>query len=126
MGGHRSDHVSAAERDDDLMERRVRRTRLRAGAELHYEQLHSRIPEAQAQRLRAAGVARWEIWRDGLSLIHVIDYRESREATMALLAKTEADPVWDAAISELLDLDPNTNVALSPVWYLDHVSQGAC
>jgi L-rhamnose mutarotase len=77
-------------------------TRLRAGSEADYERIHAEIPTALADRLRAAGVADWTIWRDGQDLFHLIevaDYRAMRRA----LADDPVNAEWQAVINPLLE-----------------------
>ncbi|MYS87750.1 L-rhamnose mutarotase [Embleya scabrispora] len=106
------------------MERRVRRTRLRPGRQTRYRLIHARVPDRLADALRDAGVQSWEIWCDGLSLIHIIDCVVSYDATMAHLSAYEPDPTWDELIAECLDPAPEANTSLQQVWYLNSATQG--
>ena len=86
------------------MQRILSRTRLRAGREDDYERAHASIPPALVERLRAAGVANWSIWRDGQDLIHLIevsDYRSMRRS----LADDPVNADWQAVINPLLEAD---------------------
>ncbi|WP_144711302.1 L-rhamnose mutarotase [Curtobacterium pusillum] len=86
------------------MQRILSRTRLRAGSEAEYERVHASIPAPLAERLRAAGVHDWTIWRDGQDLVHLIeveDYRAMRRA----LADDPVNAEWQAVINPLLEAD---------------------
>lgn len=86
------------------MQRILSRTRLRSGAEAEYERVHAAIPGALTDRLRAAGVSNWSIWRDGQDLVHlieVVDYRAMRRS----LADDPVNAEWQAVINPLLEAD---------------------
>jgi L-rhamnose mutarotase len=77
---------------------------LRAGQESAYEEAHAAIPPALVERLRAAGVANWSIWRDGQDLVHLIeveDYRAMRRS----LADDPVNAAWQDVINPLLEAD---------------------
>lgn len=48
-------------------------SRLREDQELAYEAAHRTIPDDLFQLLAGAGVRDWAIWRDGRSLLHLVD-----------------------------------------------------
>ncbi|MFJ3378823.1 L-rhamnose mutarotase [Curtobacterium sp. NPDC090217] len=86
------------------MQRILSRTRLRSGAEAEYDRVHAAVPAALADRLRAAGVSNWSIWRDGQDLVHLIevaDYRAMRRS----LADDPVNAEWQAVINPLLEAD---------------------
>ncbi|SBN61131.1 L-rhamnose mutarotase [Curtobacterium sp. 9128] len=86
------------------MQRILSRTRLRSGAEAEYDRVHAAVPTALADRLRAAGVSNWSIWRDGQDLVHLIevaDYRAMRRS----LADDPVNAEWQAVINPLLEAD---------------------
>ncbi|SDQ05933.1 L-rhamnose mutarotase [Curtobacterium sp. UNCCL20] len=86
------------------MQQILSRTRLRAGQAAAYEELHAAVPPELAERLRAAGVHDWSIWRDGQDLIHLIevdDYRAMRRA----LADDPVNAAWQDVVNPLLEAD---------------------
>lgn len=86
------------------MQRILSRTRLRAGHEAEYERVHASIPPELAERLRAAGVANWSIWRDGQDLVHLIDVEDYRAMRRAL-ADDPVNAAWQAVVNPLLEAD---------------------
>jgi L-rhamnose mutarotase len=95
-------------------------TRLRPGREADYERIHAEIPAALAERLRAAGVADWRIWRDGQDLIHVIDVEDYRAMRHAL-ADDPVNAAWQELINPLLEADDDysgQDDGLPRVWSL--------
>jgi len=86
------------------MQRILSRTRLRSGMEAEYERVHADIPPALVERLRAAGVSNWSIWRDGQDLVHLIeveDYRAMRRS----LADDPVNAAWQDVVNPLLEAD---------------------
>ncbi|RBM12137.1 L-rhamnose mutarotase [Streptomyces sp. PT12] len=79
-------------------------TRLKPGREADYDRVHATIPPELAERLRAAGVVDWRIWRSGRDLFHEIeveDYRAMRRA----LADDPVNVAWQARMAELLEVE---------------------
>jgi L-rhamnose mutarotase len=79
-------------------------TRLKAGKEAEYERVHASIPAELEERLRAAGVVNWRIWRSGRDLFHeieVADYRAMRRA----LADDPVNLAWQERMAELLEVE---------------------
>jgi len=103
------------------MQRIVSRTRLRAGQESAYEEAHAAIPSALVDRLRAAGVSNWSIWRDGRDLVHLIeveDYRAMRRS----LADDPVNAAWQDVINPLLEADDDysgSDDGIPLVWTLE-------
>ncbi|MFI7276911.1 L-rhamnose mutarotase [Streptomyces sp. NPDC049879] len=95
-------------------------TRLKAGKEAEYDRVHAAIPPELAERLRAAGVLDWRIWRSGRELFHeieVTDYRAMRTA----LADDPVNLAWQARMAELLDVEDDysgDDTVLPLVWSL--------
>ncbi|MEV1011485.1 L-rhamnose mutarotase [Streptomyces sp. NPDC049881] len=95
-------------------------TRLKAGKEAEYDRVHAAIPPELAERLRAAGVLDWRIWRSGRELFHeieVTDYRAMRTA----LADDPVNLAWQARMAELLDVEDDysgDDTGLPLVWSL--------
>jgi L-rhamnose mutarotase len=101
-----------------------RRTRLRPGTEEAYTRVHRRIPEPVAAALRAAGVVRWQIWRDGLTLFHQIETVHGIEEMgrrMSLLGPV--DPAWDELIATMVDSAEDSQAQLPLVWGMDEQQQ---
>lgn len=78
-------------------------TRLRPGAERAYEDAHREVPPALVEKIRAAGVRRWTIWRSGLELFHVIEC-DDYERLLSELADDPVNEEWQARMGELLDV----------------------
>ncbi|WIB77101.1 L-rhamnose mutarotase [Curtobacterium sp. MCPF17_002] len=103
------------------MQRILSRTRLRAGQEAAYADAHAAIPPALVERLRAAGVANWSIWRDGQDLVHLIeveDYRAMRRS----LAGDPVNAAWQDVINPLLEADDDysgNDDGIPLVWTLE-------
>lgn len=80
------------------------RTRLLPGAEEDYARIHRRIPEPVAAALRSAGVVQWRIWRDGLTLFHVIETTQGMQEMGRRMSRLgPVDPDWDELIAAMLD-----------------------
>jgi L-rhamnose mutarotase len=86
-----------------MVERIALHTRLRAGREPDYERIHARVPDALDERLRAAGVVGWSIWRSGRDLFHLVeveDYAQMRRT----LADDPVNVAWQGRMAELLEV----------------------
>jgi L-rhamnose mutarotase len=102
-----------------------RRTTLRAGQELTYDEVHAHIPDAVERALRRSGVVRWHIWRDGRLLFHSIETIDGYEAMVrAIGLPGPVDAPWDAIIAALLEPEEVSDVVLPLIWKLDEVGQG--
>nr|WP_217508571.1 L-rhamnose mutarotase [Curtobacterium pusillum] len=94
---------------------------MRAGSEAEYERVHASIPPALAERLRAAGVTNWSIWRDGQDLFHLIevdDYRAMRRS----LADDPVNVAWQEIVNPLLEADDDysgDDEGIPLVWTLE-------
>ncbi|HEX4443320.1 MAG TPA: L-rhamnose mutarotase [Galbitalea sp.] len=100
------------------------RTRLRPGHEAKYSHTHRSIPEAVATALRSAGVISWRIWRDGLTLFHVIETRDGRDAMgQRMAALGPIDPEWDELIASMLDHGDGSSMMPTLVWGMDESGQ---
>jgi len=76
-------------------------TRLKPGAEKQYEKVHQAVwPEILAA-IRAAGVTKWLIFRDGLDLFHYIEC-DDYERAIAELARNPVNQRWQAAIAPMM------------------------
>ena len=102
-----------------------RRTVIRPGREAEYEAVHAAVPQAVLEGLRAAGVVRWTIWRDGRTLFHAIDTVAGYPALLVALHEIgPIDRAWDAVVADLLDQEPGSDVLLPAVWTMDGSGQG--
>lgn len=89
-----------------------------------YTRTHRRIPEPVAAALRAVGVVDWRIWRDGLTLFHVIETTDGQDAMGARMAEFgPIDPAWDALIATMLDASAEAQAAPELVWGMDGGAQ---
>lgn len=101
-----------------------RRTRLLPGKEEEYDRVHARIPEPVAAALRTAGVVRWRIWRDGLTLFHVIETTQGIEEMSRRMSRIgPVDPAWDELIATMVAADEGSSAALPLVWGMDEHRQ---
>lgn len=95
-------------------------TRLKPGREAEYDRVHATIPADLDAALRAAGVRRWEIWRDGQDLFHLVeveDYQRMRHE----LADHPANVPWQARMAELLEIQDDysgEDLGIGKVWEL--------
>ncbi|MFR9727049.1 L-rhamnose mutarotase [Streptomyces sp. MS19] len=95
-------------------------TRLKAGKEAEYDRVHAAIPPELAERLRAAGVLDWRIWRSGRELFHEIEVTDYR-AMRAALADDPVNLAWQTRMAELLDVEDDysgDDTGLPLVWSL--------
>lgn len=75
---------------------------LHEGQEAAYETAHQRIPEDLHQTLTRAGVRDWAIWRDGRTLLHLVDVDDYQ----AMAERLVGDPVnerWQAEMAAYVD-----------------------
>jgi len=76
-------------------------TRLKPGAEKQYERAHQAVwPEILAA-IRAAGVTKWLIFRDGLDLFHYIEC-DDYERAIAKLARNPVNRGWQSAMAPMM------------------------
>jgi L-rhamnose mutarotase len=76
-------------------------TRLKAGAEARYDAAHASVwPEILAA-MRRVGITRWQIFRDGLDLFHVIDC-EDYDRAIAELARDPVNQRWQAEMAPMM------------------------
>lgn len=76
-------------------------TRLKPGAEARYEKAHQAVwPEILAA-IRAAGITKWLIFRDGLDLFHYIEC-DDYERAIAELARNPINQKWQAEMAPMM------------------------
>jgi L-rhamnose mutarotase len=95
-------------------------TRLKAGREAEYDRVHAVIPTELDAALRAAGVRRWEIWRDGRELFHLVEV-EDYQAMRGQLSAHPANVAWQARMAELLEIEDDysgKDLGIGKVWEL--------
>ncbi|MEV0575198.1 L-rhamnose mutarotase [Streptomyces sp. NBC_01463] len=103
-----------------------RRTRVRPGMEIRYATVHAEIPSAVCDALASCGVARWQIWRDGRDLFHLIETTDRYEVMVERMLRIgPVDPDWDAIISELLEDGTDADEILPLVWTMTGTAQFA-
>jgi len=103
-----------------------RRTRLRPGAETRYDAVHASIPTAVFDALRSCGVVRWQIWRDGRTLFHLIETEGPYGAMVErVVAQGPIDSEWDATIGALLEQGEGSDVILPLLWTMTRTAQYA-
>jgi L-rhamnose mutarotase len=78
-------------------------TRLKPGAEAEYDRLHEAVWPEILEAIRAAGVTKWRIYRDGLDLLHHIEC-EDYERAIAELAELEVNQRWQATVAPLMEV----------------------
>jgi len=102
------------------MQRIALHTRLKPGREADYERVHAVIPAELDAALRDAGVHRWEIWRDGRELFHLVEV-EDYQAMRLALADHPANVPWQAKMAELLEVQDDysgNDRGIGKVWEL--------
>ena len=76
-------------------------TRLKAGVEERYDAAHAAVwPEILAG-MRRVGITRWQIFRDGLDLFHVIECVDYDRA-FAELARDPVNQRWQAEMAPMM------------------------
>lgn len=75
---------------------------LRAGQEAAYERAHAKIPEDLLATLRRVGVRDWAIWRDGTTLLHLVDV-DDYAAVEELLVGDPINDRWQAEMAAYVD-----------------------
>lgn len=76
-------------------------TRLKPGAEERYERAHQAVwPEILAA-IRATGISKWLIFRDGLDLFHYIECQDY-EGAIAELARNPVNQRWQAEMAPMM------------------------
>ena len=76
-------------------------TRLKPGAEERYERAHQAVwPEILAA-IRATGISKWLIFRDGLDLFHYIECQDYERA-IAELARNPVNQRWQAEMAPMM------------------------
>ena len=97
-------------------------TVLAVGREQDYDNVHRVIPEAVAQKLQAAGVRDWRIWRDGRHVFHLVDV-EDNAAMRAALRDDPDNVAWQETVGPLFD-QPDSyeggDFGLASLWTLSH------
>lgn len=79
--------------------------------------VHAEVPPAVLRMLRRCGVLRWQIWRDGRSLFHLVDTERGYDDMVARIrAHGPVDRGWDAVIADLLEPSASSDVRLPLVW----------
>jgi len=76
-------------------------TRLKPGAEERYEAYHSAVWPEVLERIRAAGITRYLIFRDGLDLFHFIEC-EDYDRSIAQLADDPVNLRWQAEMAPMM------------------------
>lgn len=93
-------------------------TRLKEGAEDHYETIHRRVRDELAATMVAGGAREWRIWRDGRDLFHWV-LVDDWQALLAHLADDPVDQAWQAEVGQILDLNlPPGSDGMRHVWDL--------
>jgi L-rhamnose mutarotase len=78
-------------------------TRLKPGAEERYDAAHRAVwPEVLAA-IRAAGVTKWLIFRDGLDLFHYIECNDYDRA-IAQMADLPVNQRWQAEMAPMMEV----------------------
>jgi L-rhamnose mutarotase len=75
---------------------------LKEGQEAAYEKAHERIPEDLYQSLTRVGVHDWAIWRDGRTLLHLVDVADY-DAVGEGLADDPVNDRWQAEMAVFVD-----------------------
>lgn len=75
---------------------------LREGQEEAYEAAHERIPHDLYEALSRVGVRDWAIWRDGRTLLHLVDV-DDYAAVEEGLADDPVNDRWQAEMAEFVE-----------------------
>lgn len=75
---------------------------LREGQESAYDAAHARIPEDLSQSLTRVGVRDWAIWRDGRTLLHLVDV-DDYDAVGEGLADDPVNERWQSEMSVFVE-----------------------
>lgn len=75
---------------------------LREGQELAYEAAHARVPEDLFQSLTRVGVRDWAIWRQGRTLLHLVDV-DDYAAVGDGLADDPVNDRWQAEMAVFVE-----------------------
>jgi L-rhamnose mutarotase len=76
-------------------------TRLKPGAEARYEKAHEAVWPDILAAIRAVGITKWLIFRDGLDLFHFIEC-EDYERAIAELARNPINQRWQAEMAPMM------------------------
>jgi L-rhamnose mutarotase len=77
-------------------------TRLRAGSEERYDELHRAVWPDVLAAIRRVGIARWLIFRDGLDIFHVVEC-DDYDAAIAELASDPVNVRWQAEVAPVME-----------------------
>lgn len=75
---------------------------LHEGKEAAYDAAHSRIPEDLYQSLVRVGVRDWAIWREGRTLLHLVDV-DDYDAVGAGLVDDPVNDRWQAEMATFVE-----------------------
>ncbi len=78
-------------------------TRLLAGAEEGYEDLHRSVPPELREAIRSAGFSDWVIFRDGVDLFHCITV-DDYDTAIAAIAELPVNVAWQAQVGRLAEV----------------------
>ena len=76
-------------------------TRIKPGFEERYEEYHRAVWPGVLDAIRAAGVTKYVIFRDGLDLFHFIEC-DDYDRAMAEIAKDPTSMRWEAEITTMM------------------------
>lgn len=84
------------------MDRLLMISTLRPSAEGEYDRVHSRIPDAVAEALRRAGFVEYTIWREGRTLVHLVE-AQYPAAALDAAAMDPAVQAWNERMDALVE-----------------------
>lgn len=78
-------------------------TRLKPGMEAEYDAAHAAVWPELLDAIRAAGVTRWLIFRDGLDLFHAIEC-DDYDGAIATLGRNPVNQRWQAEMARFTEV----------------------
>ena len=76
-------------------------TRLKPGTEERYDRAHQAVWPEILEAMRAVGISKWLIFRDGLDLFHYIEC-DDYEGAIAELARNPINQRWQAEMAPMM------------------------
>ena len=96
-------------------------TRIKPGAEDRYEEYHLAVWPDVIKAIKAAGISRYIIFRDGLDLFHFIEC-DDYDRAIAEIAKDPTSMRWEAEIATMMavthDFSGESSDRMRKIWEL--------
>jgi L-rhamnose mutarotase len=96
-------------------------TRLKPGSEERYEEYHRAVWPEVIGAIKAAGIRRYLIFRDGLDLFHFIEC-DDYDSAVAEIARDPTSMKWEAEIAAMMavthDFSGQSSDRMRKIWEL--------